>query len=434
MERRDWKNLINAIQQQRCVLMLGPALASAEYEGKTLPINEIFSLQLCKELDAEGVDYDHAHRHNLTYIAQKYLTIDGMRRVDLEEEIKTAYAQYVKDIPPIFYELAKYPFHLIINTNVDDFMVRALQQAGKHHCTHSWYNFRKDSMTKVGEISDSAPLVYNLFGSFKDPEALVLTAEDQVGFMKNIVRDEPPIPARIMSHFDNRKTYLFFEFDLRNWHFRLLLEGLNLQRENRSFSPKFSKGEFGALTKAFYENRFSFKFIDKKIVDFSNELTEKFQSAQTQETATTTKTQHIYIASAPEDGNNYLDPLVKALKPLEDNKRITIWHSGMVLPGQNPEAEKAKHIENTDIFLFLLSADLLASTAIMHHEVQPAFARQAEGKARVIPVLARSCNWEETQFAPLPMLPDNKKPMNDIAYWKSMDFALKNIVKGVQRI
>ena len=75
----------------------------------------------------------------------------------------------------------------------------------------------------IEKISVENPLVYNLFGSLDETESIVLTEEDQLEFIRNVVKDDPRIPEEILGQFDHRKTYLFFGFDLENWQFRLLL-------------------------------------------------------------------------------------------------------------------------------------------------------------------------------------------------------------------
>ena len=181
----------------------------------------------------------------------------------MEEEIEEVYEEYATEIPPIYHQLAQLPFHLIVNTTPDDFMVRALKEAGKRGVQEAWYNFQIDSVPELQSISSENPLVYNLFGSMRDTESLVLTEKDQVDFIKNIVLNEPPVPPRIMREFNEQKAYLFLEFDLRNWHFRLLLDGLNLTDRSITFAPKFSKADFDRLTYDYYEQSFQFQFVNQ---------------------------------------------------------------------------------------------------------------------------------------------------------------------------
>lgn len=419
--------------------MLGPSLACAKYEGEWMPLNELFALHLCKELDKDKVGYDPEHQRNLTYIAQKFLSIPSVRRIDLVCEIEEAYQNHVHEIPPIYHQLAQLPFHLIVNTTPDDFMLKALEQAGKYNGQQAWYNFQKDSEPDISNISADAPLVYHLFGSLQDPESLVLTEQDQVDFVRNIVKDEPPVPPKIMSQFDAYKTYLFLEFDLRNWHFRLVLDGLNLTNQNNTFAPQFSKATFNNLTKGFYQQRFNFQFIDKNLPDFATELSDKYHAAQPVNTTNKKwvyKAKKLFIAAAMEDEQNYLQPLVKYLYPMEMNGFIKVWHRQKMLASFHKNATITTELEQADVAIFLLSADFLASEELLQEKgiVQQALEQQKMGKTKVIPILARHCLWEQAEFAALPMLPHNKKPIDSKEDWESPDFAFREIVKGLEKM
>ncbi|MBL0246567.1 MAG: SIR2 family protein [Sphingobacteriales bacterium] len=275
LKKRQWDSLLNDLQQGRCVLIIGPSLATATYNEAKCTLREIFAQQLCVDLDAESITYDQQQKTNLLYTASKFLHLEGVRRIDLVATILQTYKKYATQIPPIYHELAKLPVPLIINTNPDDFMLRALRQAGKT-CTQAWYNFCGDAphQTDINAFSIQNPLVYNLLGTFDEPRSLVLTENDQVEFVEKIIRGEPPIPPRIVSHFKDPRTYIFYDLDIDNWQFRLLLHTLDLQvvKDNLTFSPKHSILEFSKAMREFYEEHFGFQFIDKNASEFTTEL------------------------------------------------------------------------------------------------------------------------------------------------------------------
>ena len=55
---RQWKNLINDIRQERCILLLGPMLPSIQLPGSTAPmlITDHLAGALKKELEQEEID------------------------------------------------------------------------------------------------------------------------------------------------------------------------------------------------------------------------------------------------------------------------------------------------------------------------------------------------------------------------------------------
>ena len=239
--------------------MIGPHLAGVQKDGEEAPLLEELSCYLANFLDDEKVEYETKAKRDLTYIALRFLSISGARRVDLEDMAKEFILDNTKELPEIYRQLADLPVQLIINTNPDNYIQRALQEKGKQFHNH-YYNFRREIETPIDldKISVERPLVYNLFGSLDETESMVLTREDHTEFTRNVVRDDPRIPEEILGQFDHRKTYLFFGFNLENWQFGLLLDSLKLREENTTLSPVENRYPVTSMTKAFYEERFNF--------------------------------------------------------------------------------------------------------------------------------------------------------------------------------
>ena len=170
---REWKNLGRDLQQQRCVLFLGSRLMLAA--GSGAPLEEQLAGHLADVLEQEQVEYEKRASKRLPYLAQRFLTIPKIRRIDLEDEVLDFYKKQQPEIPALYHQLAKLPFTLIINTAPDDFMLRALHQAGKTNATSIHYNLHREREAILpGSIDPEHPLVYNLWGALQDPESLVL--------------------------------------------------------------------------------------------------------------------------------------------------------------------------------------------------------------------------------------------------------------------
>ncbi len=243
-------------------LLFGPHLACIPYgkSRKTHTLEEVFALHLAEELEADEVSFSEELRNNLFYIAHKHFVAQNdldYHANDAGYEIQEAYPNLAKEIPPIYHQLAQLPFHLIINTSPDDFMFRALEQHPDKTPSFCYYNFDKnqDASQIPATINADEPLVYNLFGSVEEPNSLILTEQQQLRFVKKIVQNKPEMPAPILSRLQ-KVSCLFFEFNLEDWHFRILLEGLDLKPAIRTFSPKYSRFNsipLTELTKTFYD-------------------------------------------------------------------------------------------------------------------------------------------------------------------------------------
>src|SRR6476646_4558301 len=87
------------------------------------------------------------------------------------------------------------------------------------------------------------------------------------------------------------------------------------------------------------------------------------------------------------------------------------------------------HLKSASIILLLVSSDLLASDYCNDIELQCALERDKNGEARVIPVILRPCDWQNSAFSHLQALPKNAKP---VTRWSNRDEAWLSVVEGIR--
>jgi formylglycine-generating enzyme required for sulfatase activity len=126
------------------------------------------------------------------------------------------------------------------------------------------------------------------------------------------------------------------------------------------------------------------------------------------------------------------DELNKHLKPLQQEGIITAWHDREIPPGAEWQNEIDRHLESAQIILLLISADFLASDYCYSFELKRALERHASNEARVIPVILRSCDWQNTPFGKLQVLPTDGKPIQSKS-WFDPDEAFTDVVRGLRR-
>ncbi len=430
MNNLQWIKLKRDFEEVRCILMIGPKLARVRKGNEWSPMVEELSKYLSEFLDQEGVEYDERSKDNLPYISQKFLNIKGARRVDLEDLTKDFYESNTPEMPEVYNLLAMLPVSIIINVNPDNFIQKALREQGKQ-CMSLHYNFRRETVNSIDieKISVENPLVYNLFGSLDETESIVLTEEDQLEFIRNVVKDDPRIPEEILGQFDHRKTYLFFGFDLENWQFRLLLDGLKLREENTTVSPRLKRYPLSEMTKSFYEERFNFQFVDKEIDDFLDELQNKIGIAEKEDGPKVT--QKVFLIYDEKD-DEFRIGLENSLSQLQSNKDIVILYWQKFTAGTE-EDEILKNLENANIILPILSPNFLADTDLNGHILEIAEKQHNEGKLKVYPVVARPCDWRENDFLKkLEPIPDNAIPITS-SNWNTRDDAYFEIVSQLKK-
>ena len=122
--------------------------------------------------------------------------------------------------------------------------------------------------------------------------------------------------------------------------------------------------------------------------------------------------------------------LGKHLEPLRRLQLIDPWHDRKIKAGEEWDKVISAHLKTADIILLLISIDFINSQYCYDIELELAIERHAKGEARVIPIILRSCMWQQTPFAKLQALP---KDARAISLWPDRDDALVNVAEGVRQ-
>jgi hypothetical protein len=136
-----------------------------------------------------------------------------------------------------------------------------------------------------------------------------------------------------------------------------------------------------------------------------------------------------YACSSSKEDLQLQEEIGKQLGFLRKQKLIDEWHSGKLEAGAEREAETRRRLENAQVILLLVSADLLASED--DSIIVRAMERHREGTAIVVPVILRPVEWQETAFNGLVALPDEGRP---ITSWSNRDDAFLSVAKGIRKI
>lgn len=124
---------------------------------------------------------------------------------------------------------------------------------------------------------------------------------------------------------------------------------------------------------------------------------------------------------------NELEKHLGALKRLHVIKN---WHPRDIQPGTDWEQEIYAHLDIAHLILLFISSDFIDSD-YCHKAQKRALERQKQGKAKVIPILLRYVNLEETPIASLSILPTGGKP---ITSWSDRDAAFADVSKSIQEV
>jgi hypothetical protein len=109
---------------------------------------------------------------------------------------------------------------------------------------------------------------------------------------------------------------------------------------------------------------------------------------------------------------------------------VTTWYDRQITAGTNKAEEIEKQLEQASIIFLLISADFLVSDYCYSVEMTRALQLHQDGKAKVIPLLVRPCDWKGAPFEHLQLLPTNERP---ISQWTDRDEAWTHIVTEIRR-
>ncbi|HEY4677233.1 MAG TPA: tetratricopeptide repeat protein [Candidatus Angelobacter sp.] len=124
------------------------------------------------------------------------------------------------------------------------------------------------------------------------------------------------------------------------------------------------------------------------------------------------------------------DQLETHLSTLKRENRISAWHDRRITAGTEWKGQIDERLKSSSIILLLVTANFLASDYCNDVELRYAMEQHQQGKASVIPVILRPCDWKTTIFAKLQALPTDGKPVID---WKTRDAAFLNVVEGIRK-
>lgn len=136
----------------------------------------------------------------------------------------------------------------------------------------------------------------------------------------------------------------------------------------------------------------------------------------------------VFLSYAPED-EGLCKQLEEHLAALQREGVLRTWHQRRIAVGDDCRNRIDENLAEAQVMLLLLSASYLASDYLHDVEMTQALARARAGIARVIPVLARPCDWERSALGGLVPLPRDRRP---VTIWQNQDEAWTDVVTGLR--
>ena len=128
----------------------------------------------------------------------------------------------------------------------------------------------------------------------------------------------------------------------------------------------------------------------------------------------------------------YRSEAEKTLALLRHNRLLDDWSDHSILPGQRISSEIRKRMDKTDIFVFLISRDFLASPEC--HKEWAYAAKLARSRPDIVrvPIILKRCAWPDLEGAQeLKALPSDAQP---IATYSDAELAWQQIYDGLSEV
>lgn len=258
LNEADLNIILEAIENKKCILFLGPEINNLK---ENISVEEALS----EYLGSQGIKLNFYKDEGL------YLFDEHTSFPKLSYNIKQFYSNL--EIPPIYEQIAKIPFHLVLSITPDLFLDKTFEKYNfDRNC--SVYN-KVENPENIVKSTKESPLLYYLFGSYEKFESLMLTHDDLFNFLVAIL-SKHELPVELSNLILDAHNFIFLGFRFDHWYVQILLRLFN--SKVKPIYTKFSIGRYALsksikpTTRAFCIDEFRMTFIDDGIQKFVDQL------------------------------------------------------------------------------------------------------------------------------------------------------------------
>jgi hypothetical protein len=219
--------------------------------------------------------------NNLARIAQRFLAEED--EVTLEMEVARWHEELKNQRSAIHDGLAALPFHWIVTSSHDPLMETALRAAQKTPAIER-YHYKGHNKRLLPEPTDTAPVLFHLYGHAGEPASVVLSETQLLDFLAALISKDPPLPNDLNAALTNGRLFLFLGFGLRQWYLRILLHGLKVLRRNTRTVVLEALDAVASQppdeTILFYRENFKVDVYQEDVAEFVRELGRRYVPKQ----------------------------------------------------------------------------------------------------------------------------------------------------------
>jgi len=237
----DITTITEWIEQQKCVLVLGPDIA---YNSQKSLLNELSTFmeinQIKCNFNADEEFLSSTTKFSYLFNRQLFKFFETLKPTD------------------IYRKIAEIPFHLIVSLSPD----LLLKQTFEHKNFEYDFNFyhRNVNPQEVDKPTPQKPLIYNLLGEQTRYNSLVLCFNHLFDYLSSILGNYG-LPENLRNEFKETQSVFFLGFKYDKWYFKLILRLLNFpELALRQAAFEEVENKVGIIN--FYTDEFNFVFLE----------------------------------------------------------------------------------------------------------------------------------------------------------------------------
>lgn len=270
--------ILEAIQEGKCVLVLGPEVC--HFEGKNFDesIKSAYEYYYDKVIDnSERRRFSKIAFSDFSFIKEELMSLKSQQKEEMHiYRFAKWYFEQRKEWEQYFRQIAQLPIPLIISLLPDDNLQTAFEEifADKPDgFSVSRYSRTNKDVPVINQIpSKEHPLIYKLLGDLERYDA-TFTFDDWFGYFKNIFGKQP-LPEKIEFVLQNNPVFVFLGVRFEKWYIQLLIRLLisesngNLIGGERYSMVHSAEDDVDILV----WDRFQLQFEGEKPADFLQEV------------------------------------------------------------------------------------------------------------------------------------------------------------------
>lgn len=257
----DWEDLLDSLENQKCVLFLGSGAYQADGGGD-------MQEALIQHLDATNPDHPLIRLYNPDGF---FLFKKNRYRRKIVAQAKEFYNQSFPETEQQFAKLAQIPFNMIFSLTPDNILGRTFDAEGFDYQSDFYFHHRK-APDEFEKPTQQKPLIYNLLGNIEEPESMVLTHGDFFDYLDSVFQNNS-MHEQLKENLEHAEHYIFLGLPYEKWYFQLLLRVLSMHSDKLKEIERLALKEFeDPHLHKLYTSEFKLEFIPSDITSFLDAL------------------------------------------------------------------------------------------------------------------------------------------------------------------